>query len=133
MLRLGLEPPFSFASQHPTLCRVNVAAVKVRVSYPQIFIGWAHLAPQQAASAVVLRRAPLRHRLGLLLIVAGVVVLDDVILAAEEGDDSCREGGERIGIQSRGAAVTHTSALPVCERTCWIMEACSQGRAAVSQ
>lgn len=42
----------------------------------------AHLAPQQP-SAVVLRRAPLGRRLGLLLIVAGVVVLDDVILPAE--------------------------------------------------
>lgn len=42
-----------------------------------------HLAPQQSTSAVVVRRAPLRQRLGLLLIVAGIVVLDDVILAAE--------------------------------------------------
>lgn len=42
----------------------------------------AHLAPQQPP-AVVLRRAPLGRRLGLLLIVAGVIVLDDVILPAE--------------------------------------------------
>lgn len=44
---------------------------------------------------MVLRRAPLRHRLGLLLIVTGVVVLDDVILAAEEGNHSCGEQWER--------------------------------------
>ena len=70
----------------------------------------AHLAPQQP-SAVVLRRAPLGRRLGLLLIVAGVVVLDDVILPAEEGNNSCthkhtqahthtHRGGKRKGIQS---------------------------------
>ena len=42
----------------------------------------AHLAPQQP-TAVVLRRAPLRRWLGLLLVVAGIIVLDDVILPAE--------------------------------------------------
>lgn len=50
----------------------------------------AHLAPQQP-STVVLRRAPLGRRLGLLLVVAGVVVFDDVILPAEQGNNSCRE------------------------------------------
>lgn len=77
---------------------------------------------------MVLRRAPLRHRLGLLLIVAGVVVLDDVILAAEESDNSCGEGGERTGIQWRQQLSLTHQRLP-SERACWIMEACSQGRA----
>lgn len=49
----------------------------------------ADLAPQQA-SALMLRRAPLGRRLGLLLIVAGVVVLYDVILPAEQGNNSCQ-------------------------------------------
>lgn len=57
---------------------------------------------------MVLRRAPLGHRLGLLLIVAGVVVLDDVILAAEEGNHSCGERCERWVFSYEAAAVTHT-------------------------
>lgn len=48
------------------------------------------LAPQQS-STVVLRRAPLRRWLGLFLAVTGVVVLDDVILPTEQGNNSCRE------------------------------------------
>lgn len=57
---------------------------------------------------MVLRRAPLGHRLGLLLAVAGVVVLDDVILAAEEGNHGCGERCEKWGFSHKAAAVALT-------------------------
>lgn len=49
-----------------------------------------HLAPQQSSSGS-LWSAVLRGWLRLLLVVIGVVVLDDVILSAEEGDHRCRK------------------------------------------
>lgn len=89
----------------------------------------AHLAPQQS-STVVLGRAPLRRRLGLLLIVAGVVVLDDVILPAEQGNNSCREvrkgptcntnthahtREDRNSVMRRQLSLTDLSPLPLAE------------------
>lgn len=77
---------------------------------------------------MVLRRAPLRHGLGLLLVVAGVVVLDDVILAAEESDDGC--GGRRDGcsVRRQQLSLTHISAphLKVGVGVGGMMEGCSQ-------
>lgn len=73
---------------------------------------------------MVLRRAPLGHRLGLLLIVAGVVVLDDVILAAEEGNHGCGGAGDGNSVARRQLSLTHISASHL---EGWITEASPRG------
>ena len=92
-----------------TVTQRDAVCLHIELHEKELFIqiNPAHLAPQQPP-AVVLRRASLRRRLGLLLTVAvaGVVVLDDVILPAEQGNHSCRE--ERDG-HTHTHTNTHTN------------------------
>lgn len=53
-----------------------------------VAIGWFYLAAQQAP-CWMFRSAALGGVFGFVLVVVGFVVLDDVILATEESDDTC--------------------------------------------
>lgn len=78
-----------------------------------------HLAPQQP-SARSLWRAVLRGWLCLLLVVAGVVVLDDVILSAEEGDHRCRKTGD-------GGLLPTSCSVPALPTAPWLGNSQAQG------